>query len=104
MIRYELVPDKMQAHTWRVEGMDYDAAGVLTGDHQSIAVFSGDGAEGRAHEYFDWLHEGRVDERCAYHSEWGDHERCIRKPHDDDDHWFTTPQTGGLRDEIVDQG
>lgn len=104
MIRYELVPDKVQARAWRVEGMEYDEAGVLTGDHQSIAVFSGDGAEGRAHEYFDFLHEGRVEERCAYHSEWGDHERCIRKPHDDDDHWFTTPQTGGPRDEIVDQG
>lgn len=34
-----------------------------------------------------------VDERCEYLSKWGVHERCIRKPHTDDDHWFTTPQT-----------
>lgn len=57
MIRYEMLPDKVQARAWRVEGMDYDESGTLTGDHQSIALFSGDGAEGRAHEYFDWLHE-----------------------------------------------
>lgn len=58
MIRYEMLPDKAQARTWRVEGMEYDETGVLTGESQSVAVFSGDGAEGRAHEYFDWLHEG----------------------------------------------
>lgn len=33
------------------------------------------------------------DERCEYRSKWGVHERCVRKPHSDADHWFTTPQT-----------
>lgn len=43
-------------------------------------------------EHLDTVENFQPDERCDYRSKWGVHERCIRTPHPDADHWFTTPQ------------